>query len=168
MNSAQNLCMISSYLKWANGVFFEAVSNLSESERNQKRPMLFDNILSLLNHVFAMQIVWKGHLEGSSHNLQSRRASNNLPFNELWEMQSDLDDWYLTYANRLTESECAELVNFTFIGGGEGSMTRYEIFHHVVNHASYHRGHIEGVFYQMSIEPPSTDLPVFLRDVSRP
>ena len=33
----------------------------------------------------------------------------------------------------------------------------------VVNHASYHRGHIEGVLYQMSVEPPTTDLPVFLR-----
>lgn len=42
-------------------------------------------------------------------------------------------------------------------------MRKYEIIHHVVNHGSYHRGHIEGVMYQMSVEPPTTDLPIFLR-----
>ncbi|MEM7260053.1 MAG: DinB family protein [Pseudomonadota bacterium] len=42
-------------------------------------------------------------------------------------------------------------------------MSRSEILHHIVNHASYHRGHIEGVLYQLCIEPPTTDLPVFLQ-----
>lgn len=31
------------------------------------------------------------------------------------------------------------------------------------NHATYHRGHIEGVMYQLSIEPPATDIPVFIK-----
>ena len=51
-------------------------------------------------------------------------------------------------------------MRFTFISGGFG-----KIIQNVVNHASYHRGHIEGVFYQMSVEPPITDLPVFLREI---
>lgn len=44
-------------------------------------------------------------------------------------------------------------------------MKVFEIVQHMVNHASYHRGHIEGVLYQMSIEPPVTDIPVFLQKV---
>ena len=34
---------------------------------------------------------------------------------------------------------------------------------HVVTHATYHRGHICGAFYQLGVESPTTDLPVFLR-----
>lgn len=44
-------------------------------------------------------------------------------------------------------------------------MTREEIILHVVNHATYHRGFVADVFYQVPAKPPATDLPVFLRDV---
>jgi len=42
-------------------------------------------------------------------------------------------------------------------------MTREAILLHVVNHATYHRGHIADMMYDSSVEPPTTDLPVFLR-----
>jgi uncharacterized damage-inducible protein DinB len=35
---------------------------------------------------------------------------------------------------------------------------------HVVNHTTYHRGYIADYFYQIPSRPPTTDLPVFLRD----
>lgn len=52
----------------------------------------------------------------------------------------------------------------TFIGGGPGALTRAEILLHVVNHTTYHRGHIGDMVYQIPAEPPTTDLPVFLRE----
>ena len=59
-----------------------------------------------------------------------------------------------------------EIVNSTFIGGGEGSMTRGDILLHVVNHTTYHRGHIAALIYQIPAQPPVTDLPVFLRNAA--
>jgi uncharacterized damage-inducible protein DinB len=38
---------------------------------------------------------------------------------------------------------------------------------HVVNHTTYHRGHIAAMMYQMPARPPTTDLPVFLRNAAR-
>jgi uncharacterized damage-inducible protein DinB len=35
----------------------------------------------------------------------------------------------------------------------------------VVNHTSYHRGFVADLFFQVPTRPPTTDLPVFLRDV---
>ena len=43
-------------------------------------------------------------------------------------------------------------------------MRRSDILLHVVNHATYHRGHIAMMMYGMSTSPPTTDLPVFLRE----
>jgi uncharacterized damage-inducible protein DinB len=43
-------------------------------------------------------------------------------------------------------------------------MSRGEIVLHVVNHTTYHRGHIGSIIYQVPAEPPTTDLPVFLRE----
>ena len=42
-------------------------------------------------------------------------------------------------------------------------MSREDILLHVVNHTTYHRGHIADMLYHLHISPPTTDLPVFLR-----
>jgi len=57
-------------------------------------------------------------------------------------------------------------VHFTLIGGNKGVMTRAEILLHIVNHTSYHRGFVADLFYQVpgAPRPPTTDLPVFLRE----
>lgn len=65
----------------------------------------------------------------------------------------------------VTDAELNETVRFTFVGGGEGAMTRGEILLHVVNHTTYHRGFVANLFSQIPAQPPTTDLPVFLRDV---
>jgi uncharacterized damage-inducible protein DinB len=44
-------------------------------------------------------------------------------------------------------------------------MTRGEILLHIVNHTSYHRGFVGDMMYQIPVRAPTTDLPVFLRDV---
>ena len=62
---------------------------------------------------------------------------------------------YNAWANKLI---------FDAVGGGEGAMTRGEILQHVVNHTSYHRDFVAEMFYQVPARPPTTDLPVFLRD----
>lgn len=71
---------------------------------------------------------------------------------------------YIQYSDAMQETSCAEIVNFSFIGAGNGSMSRGEIVLHVVNHRTYHRGHIGSMIYQVPGEPPTTDLPVFLRE----
>jgi uncharacterized damage-inducible protein DinB len=55
-------------------------------------------------------------------------------------------------------------VRFTLIGGNPGVMTRSEILLHIVNHCTYHRGFVADMFYQVPARPPTTDLPVFLRE----
>ena len=43
-------------------------------------------------------------------------------------------------------------------------MRREDIVLLAVNHTTYHRGHVAAMLYQISTEPPTTDLPVFLRE----
>ncbi|MGB1256005.1 MAG: DinB family protein [Thiolinea sp.] len=158
-----NLQMLMCYLQWANHLCYQACAELPEHELSLKRPMLFDNILNLLNHVYIMQLVWQAHLLGNKHDMTSRRPADALDFNLLRSKQVELDRWYVNYTDEISAAQQTEYVDFEFIGGGAGSMTRAEILQHVANHATYHRGHIEGVFYQLGVEPPTTDLPVFLR-----
>jgi uncharacterized damage-inducible protein DinB len=41
-------------------------------------------------------------------------------------------------------------------------MTRGEILLHIVNHATYHRGWVSDLFFQVPAKPPTTDWNVFL------
>ena len=153
------------YMQWANQVFYQFCTELSADELSATRPMLFDSILHLLNHVYAMQLVWQAHLLDKPHGFTSRRPAETdvLDFATLRSQQIELDAWYVDYAGGLSVAQQAESVSFEFIDGCNGVMTRAEILQHVANHASYHRGHIEGVFHQLGVGPPTTDMPVFLR-----
>lgn len=164
MAELTNLETLVKYKSWADEIFYQAISKLPDEALRQERRMLFGNILSLLNHIYSMDVVWKAHLEGVPHNFKTRNPASSLSFHDLRTSQTAINAWYENYINNLPTETYREMVSFTFIGGGSGEMRRFEIIQHVVNHASYHRGHIEGVLYQMLIEPPTTDIPVFLRE----
>jgi len=158
------LSTLTRYTAWANRVFFDALAKLPEEELVAQRPILFGSILRTLNHVYAMSWVWRCHLEGVPHDLTTRNPPDAPPFAELREKQAALDAWYIQYAEGMDAARLTEIVDFTFIGGGEGSMSREDILLHVVNHTTYHRGHAAGLMYQIPAMPPTTDLPVFLRE----
>ena len=82
----------------------------------------------------------------------------------LWSAQRTLNHWYIAYSDATSDAELEEMIRFTFVGGGEGAMTHGEMVQHVVNHTTYHRGYIADYFYLIPSRPPTTDLPVFLRD----
>ena len=70
----------------------------------------------------------------------------------------------IDWAAAQSEATLAEQVRFRFIGGEESTMRRGAILLHVVNHATYHRGWIAEMFFQVPARNPATDLPVFLND----
>ena len=84
---------------------------------------------------------------------------------EVEKAQQEIDGWYVAWSDRVTGAELEEKVRFTFVGGDEGCMTRGEILQHIVNHTSYHRGFVAQMICEVPARPPTTDLPVFLRDV---
>jgi len=127
----------------------------------QKRETVFDNILGTVNHTYAMDVVWRAHLEGKSHECASVNPQIQLSLSELHEVQAQIDSWYIRYVDNLDLVQSEEIVNFAFIGGHAASMSRGEILLHVVNHGTYHRAHID-VLHPISVAPPVTDLPVYL------
>lgn len=161
------LPMLARYSAWANETLYQALAELPEAELLKKQKIVFGSILRTLNHVYAMDLVWQAHLQGRAHGFVSRNPGICPPFAELRAAQSALDAWYVAYADDLSDAAAAEIVDFEFIGGGEGSLSRSDIVLHVINHTTYHRGHIGDMMYQIPVHPPTTDLPVYRRNVNR-
>ena len=156
------------YNAWANQLLFAAVAALPEGEAVKPRRSVFRNMVHTLNHNYVIDRIFQAHLEGRSHAYSARNTPDHPPLAELWRAQEDLDHWYIDWSDRIADAALGEKVKFTFVGGGEGAMTRGEMLQHLVNHTSYHRGFVAQMMYEVPARPPTTDLTVFLRDVHRP
>jgi uncharacterized damage-inducible protein DinB len=140
------------------------VAKLPAPELTRARPGPFRNILHTLNHVYVIDQIFQAHLEGRAHGFSARNTEATPALDVLWSAQRAIDEWYVALSDSLHDSGLDELIHFTFVGGGEGAMTRGEMVLHVVNHTTYHRGFVANHFYQIPSRPPTTDLPVYLRD----
>jgi uncharacterized damage-inducible protein DinB len=85
----------------------------------------------------------------------------------LWRAQQTIDQWYIDWSDRQSARSLDEIVRFRFVDGERGAMTRGEILLHVVNHATYHRGWVADMFFQVPARNPTTDLPVYLSNQNR-
>lgn len=168
MSALATARMLARYKAWANRLFFEAVAALPPGEATKERTTLFKSIVHTLNHNYVIDRIFRAHLEGREHGYTARNTADPPPLEELRAAQNAIDQWYVECFDRMTEPALDEKVHFTFVGGGEGVMTRNEILLHVVNHTSYHRGFAADMFYQVPARPPTTDLPVYLRDAHAP
>jgi uncharacterized damage-inducible protein DinB len=160
----QTVRMLTRYNAWANRLIFGAVAELPPGEATKERPTLFRNMVNTLNHLYTVDVIWQAHLEGRSHGIPALKTVLHPEFADLRRAQQAMDDWYIAYGDRLDEAAMKEAVRFTLIGGNAGAMSRGDILLHVVNHTSYHRGWIAEMFFAVPRHPPTTDLPVFLRE----
>ncbi|WP_051235179.1 DinB family protein [Lysobacter sp. HA18] len=150
------------YKQWADDLFFETVAQVPRDALVAPRPILFGSLLRTLNHSCAMDYVWQCHLLGVPHGLTTRNPEFCPEFDALRMRQAELDAWYVEYASGMQSPDLDHIVEFTFIGGNTGRMSRRDILLHVVNHCTYHRGHAADMLYTLGIFPPTTDLPVFV------
>jgi uncharacterized damage-inducible protein DinB len=157
--------MLTRYNAWSNKVMFDAVAALPEGEAVKPRQSLFKNIVHTLNHNYVIDKIWQAHLEGRAHGYTARNTPDHPPLAELWRLQQEIDNWYIAWGDRQTDSMLDEKLNFELIGGNKGAMTRGEMLLHVVTHTSYHRGFAADLFFQVPARPPTMDLPVYLREI---
>ena len=157
--------LLTRYKAWADTLFLAVVSELPPHELTAPRPIGFGSLIRTLHHSYCMDVVWQSHLLGRPHGLTTRNPTEHPAINGLVLAQQGIDAWYIDYASSLSVEDLAEVVTFTFIGGGQGAMTRSAILLHVVNHTTYHRGQAADMLYHLGVFPPATDLPVFLRSL---
>ena len=164
MTTSRTARRLTRYNAWANREIFDAVAALPTDEATRPRASLFKNMVHTLNHNYVIDCIWQAHLEGREHGYTARNTPDHPQLAELWRLQQEIDRWYIDWGDHQSDAALEEEVAFTLIGGNRGVMTRGEILLHVVNHTSYHRGFVADLFYQVPARPPTTDLPVFLRE----
>ena len=164
MSAVRNIRMLTRYNQWANNMLLGAITTLPSDEVIKQRAAAFGGMSFALAHITIVDQIWRAHLLGIDHGFKSRTIESPDSLELLAEKLNEMDDWYIQYADTMSESLLNEKLHFSFVDGGDGEMKRGDILIHVCNHKSFHRGHIGDMFYQSGYRPPSIDLPVYIRD----
>jgi uncharacterized damage-inducible protein DinB len=154
--------LFAQYRAWADTLTYEAVAALPPGEAEKERRTLFKTIIGTLNHNYLIDRVWQAHIEGRDHGFTARNLILRAELAALWNAQQAMNRWWIDWSAAQTRASLEETVRFRFIGGAEGAMTRGAMLLHAVNHATYHRGWIAEMFFDVPARNPTTDLPVFL------
>lgn len=154
--------LFAQYRAWADRLTYDAVAALPPGEAEKPRQTLFKTMIGTLNHNYLVDLIWQAHLEGREHGFTARNLILHAELPALWAAQQAMNRWFVEWSEAQSAASLAETVRFRFVGGAEGAMTRGAMLLHVVNHATYHRGWIAEMFFEVPARNPTTDLPVFL------
>ncbi|MDA0708309.1 MAG: DinB family protein [Proteobacteria bacterium] len=160
-----SLHKLMNYKIWADHITYDHILKLPPSELTKVRDTNFKTIAHTLNHIYVVEDIFKAHLTGQKHGYDARNTKETPPIEKLWNSVQLMNDWYLNIVHNTSQSALSEVIEFEFVGGGMGKMSREDIILHIVNHATYHRGFVSDLMYQIPVNMPSNDYPVFLRDV---
>jgi uncharacterized damage-inducible protein DinB len=152
---------LAEYKAWADKRTFDAVSALPGGELRRERQTLFKTIIATMNHSYVVDLIWQAHLEGRPHGFSARNPVLHEELASLRHAQQQYNDWLCGWSAGQTEARLLETIRFKFISGEDGAMSRGAMLLHIVNHATYHRGWVSDLFFQVPATPPTTDLCVF-------
>jgi uncharacterized damage-inducible protein DinB len=158
--------LMADYRIWADTLTYQSVAALPPGEAAKQRQTLFRSMIGTLNHNYVVDRIWQAHLLGEEHGFTARNKILHPDLDALWGAQQTMTRWWKDWSEAQTSASLARTVQFRFVSGKPGVMTQGAILLHVVNHATYHRGWVDEMFFEVPAESPTTDLPIYLQELA--
>ena len=126
------------YKKWADERALSAARSINGAQFLEQ----INFIRQQLNHLVLVEENFKARLLGAAEPHSVNNTEIVPALDSLITQVTDLNRWYQGYISNLSEDDLNEQINFKFVDGKKGSMSKLEILFHIVNHSTYHRGAI--------------------------
>ena len=150
------------YNAWANRTLFDALALLPAEAYLRDLKSSHGGIHGTLCHIVWAEQLWLNRWLERPHPAvaQGRDLPSLAAAQARWEeVERDRSTWLGRFAApRLDES-----LSIKPTTGGEYRHSFREMFRHVIDHSSYHRGQIITLLRQLGVKPPSTGMIVFFR-----
>jgi uncharacterized damage-inducible protein DinB len=159
----QDLRTMLDYHYWARDRMIDAIDPLTAEQYQRDLGSSFKSIHQTVVHIYAAEWAWHSRWVGRSPTalLSSDAYPNVASIRSAWaehegRMRALLDD--------LGEAGVTRVFEYTLLNGTAGSSPFWQMFQHVVNHASYHRGQVTTMLRQIGAQPAkSMDMIAFYR-----
>jgi uncharacterized damage-inducible protein DinB len=149
------------YNAWANRMIFDAAGQLPDEQYFREMKSSHGGIHGTLAHIVWAEHLWLNRWLGKPNPAVPQGGDlPSLPaVRERWEeIEQERARFLAGAADRLEETILVKPST-----GGEYQHSFGQMFRHLVNHSSYHRGQIVTMLRQLGATPPNTDLIRFYR-----
>jgi uncharacterized damage-inducible protein DinB len=151
------------YDTWANDLMLAAVQNLPEEAVRRDLGMSHQSLLGTMVHVVAAEEIWLSRWRGGPRaKLTGLDEIASLDALIRWwnKVREERD----TFVDSLEEIDLDREMEMTTTTGTTYRHRFADMFRHLANHSSYHRGQVAAMLRLLGAKPPSTDLIRFYRE----
>ena len=152
------------YHYWARDRTLDAVEALSPEEFTRDLGNSFRSIRDTIAHTYSAEWVWNQRWHGMTPTgmLPAEQFPDVASTRQQW---AELEQTVKALIADLGDAGMNRVLNYTLLSGLPASSPFWQMFQHVVNHASYHRGQVTTMLRQIGAAPPrSCDMVTFYRE----
>jgi uncharacterized damage-inducible protein DinB len=149
---------------WCNRSLAEALKAApSDADRREMAVVLFT-----FGHTAIVDCIFRAHLSGVAHDYADTVPREHPDLDVLAAAMAETDAWYLEYVASATAEELDEVVEFKFVDGDRGRMTKGQMLAHVITHGASHRGAIGKMLEGLGVAGASDMVTTFARQPDAP
>lgn len=161
MRSMADVSKLFDYNRWANGRTLESVSGLTLEEFAQHLGGSFPSVRETLAHIYGAEWIWLQRWLGASPTALPG-AHQFFTVEELRQKWDGVEEERRAFLRAIDDSRLSETVHYANLKGDRKSNALGDLFVHLVNHSTYHRGQVATMLRQLGKKPNSTDYTAFL------
>lgn len=150
------------YNTWANARFIEVLDQLTNEQLTKRIESSYPSILSTFAHLVAAEWVWLQRWTGANPSAFPEWSVHPV-YEKLKTKLAEIDKERRLLLASLNDSDLARLIDYKLLNGTAHRDRWLDLFVHVVNHSSYHRGQLTTLIRQAGGTPVATDFIVFKR-----
>jgi uncharacterized damage-inducible protein DinB len=151
------------YDEWANRKAFSDAEQFNDEQLTRDLSSSHKSLRDTLAHIVAVEWIWlqrlKGNIPKSAPGWVSEASVDSLK-EQLGDVEAERRD----FVAGLSEDSLSSVIDYKTLDGTAASSKIEDIFRHVVNHSTYHRGQVSTMMRQSGGKVTSTDLIFFLRE----
>lgn len=148
--------------RWADRGLYDVIGQNLDRLTNENASIM----LRILDHMHVVDKIFQHHLQGLPHTFRAPRSEQAPDLQLLASGVRAVDDWYVSYVNRLTEDALEEFIDFVFTSGKPARMRRGDIILHVCLHGTYHRGNAGILLQRIGIVPNDDRVTDYLEEAA--
>jgi uncharacterized damage-inducible protein DinB len=144
------------YTRWADRTLLAPCAELTPAQYTLELGGSFPSLQATIAHLAGAAKLWSLRLAGLPHS--GLPPSAEIP--DVATALARLGEAYAVFEDIAPAWEATKADTFTYrnLAGVEITRVRWQIFRHIVNHGTYHRGQIANMLRQLGVKPPATDL----------
>lgn len=127
------------YKVWADE---RTLAALADFEWKDRASPVFAFMRQQINHMVIVEELFRARLLGEQAPHPATNTEVVPTLHVLTHRLTASNAWATDYLTRIAPAELYRAVSFVFADGQHGTLTRQEIFFHLINHGTYHRGAI--------------------------